>query len=137
MNRTEIEQKNFEILYGGVDLNVRRIIPPSNEGGEPELKSEQIKVKKVGLRDLPALSNAMGDEIAEVAVYIGKPLEFAETILPEDQLEILSRGRALNTKVFIDWCAGQNKRAESMGIDLKALAHQKPDPSGSPNSLSS
>jgi hypothetical protein len=130
--RNDQEQKSFEILYGGTDLAVQ--VPNPTEDGVT-FAPETVKVCKAGLRDLGKLSEAMRDEIYEIAFYVQKSPEWAEALAkysPDDALSIIEEGRRLNARVFQRWVASRTGWVKLMGIDLEALENQKVDGSVSP-----
>lgn len=111
--KNETDQNNWQILYGGKDIEVTVLSPDSTP------KRQSVKVRKLGLKDLPKIAGAMQETETEAALYIGESSDFVSTLLPEDALRIVEEGRELNAKSFAVWVKQRKAQAELMGLDLE------------------
>ena len=105
------QKQNWEILYGGADIDITRIKQPETSDQKPELVNERVKVRKVPLRKMTELATVWGTVEKELQIYVDKPVEWFDSLTDESALEILKEGRRLNEKTFADWFRLQNQAA--------------------------
>lgn len=70
------------------------------ESGE----SGEVVIRQIPVRDYDAGFKCFTDEVALVALLVGKPREFALTLSPDSYEEILSCGKELNERGFFGFC---------------------------------
>lgn len=102
-------EEQFKIINGGADVQVRF--------ADPALESEWVKVKKLSIREMPRLGSTMGDEFREVAFYVGKTVEWVESLEDDSFEALIKEGRDINFTKFDNWYQRQKRL-------LKTLGHQ-------------
>lgn len=94
----EIKPENhFEILADGsmVPVTFR-----SNESGKPVREREIVKVKKLGMAEMPLLAEVITHEANEIALLTGKDTAWVKD-LDDDSFEaLIEEGRRLNFTRF-------------------------------------
>jgi hypothetical protein len=83
----------LDILAGGTNVTVKLL-----EGSTDTIFVRQLAVKEYG-----ALADVMDDEIGQVALFTGKPKEWAERLSPQSHHELMTAAWRLNGDFFWGW----------------------------------
>jgi hypothetical protein len=123
----ESNKQNWEILYGGADLEVNRVVTVPNAVPPEKLETETVKVRKVPLRKMQDLAKAWGSIEKEMPIYVDRPADWFDSLTDESALAIIQEGRRLNEKTFAAWLRLQTQAAETITgekIDVAAKVNQ-------------
>src|SRR6266704_2587941 len=108
------EQMNNAILTGGEEINVVTF----------EGQTERVKVRLLPVKEFPLLLATMDDEIKRVCLLVGKPGEWAESLLPASHEAIIELGDKLNADFFARWI---ERRSQKASIGLKSIRGLSPE----------
>lgn len=118
MNETPSPAKDlqeFEIWNEGR----KRLVVRDQSGA-----SHVVTLRKVGLRDMQALLEALGNEVMTAWLYLDplepRALDWLERLEPESLLDILEKGDQINGPLFERWWARQQKTLTAAGVDVQA-----------------
>lgn len=107
-------KQNLEILKGGSNLPVEKIIDGKNEIAE-------LFISKVSLRNMDKLGRAWGKLDQEFEIYTGqKPDQFTDDSI----LAVVEEGRRLNFTSFERWLKISLQTVQpfgAAGLDLEAI----------------
>ncbi len=90
---------------------------------DPAREPETVTVRKVALRQMGRYAACVSqDEAAEIALYTGKPLEWAESLSDESIDALLEAGRDLNLKRYANFATRATKFDNQMRQASPVLA---------------
>jgi hypothetical protein len=92
METEKATASGMEIVAAGTNVEVR-------VGGA----GETVFVRLLAVREYKALSECLDDEIGQVALFTGKPKEWAEGLAAPEHARIIEAARRLNDDFFWAW----------------------------------
>ena len=117
---------NAHTLYGGRALTVT-FEPATSATPDAPLRTEEIRVRQIPIRDYDAGFKCFTDEVALVAFLAGQPREWAFTLLPESYEEILALGREVNERGFFASCRRRMEADLNREIAISTAVSQMPE----------
>jgi hypothetical protein len=118
----KIQQSNWEILYGGRDIDVQVI-----DLAAQQVRTETVKVRKLPISEMAKLADAYAGGAPEAALYLGRNVAFVESLVTDSGFAVLTEGRRLNEKSFAAWLQLQKQAAETLTgrkLDLEAALRE-------------
>lgn len=86
---------------------------PKAEGEQPQ--DVDLFVRKIPICDMDCLARSWGKYKAEVATYLDRDMNFAQSLTDESFAAVLEEGRRLNFTSFEKWFKWQGQTLEALG----------------------
>lgn len=102
-----LERQRWEILYGGVDQPIIRIV-------DGKIDETSVKVRKIPIAEMGKLAHAFGRMDQELRLYLGVEQTFVDSMADDSKIVCMQQGRRLNSKSFAAWFGLQTEAAEVM-----------------------
>lgn len=100
-----------ETLFGGIDLEVELL----------DGTKQTVRVKQLPISQIKPLAVAYeNDECAEIALFTGKPKEFADTLTIKSAEKIIAEGERINADPLERWFQRQMRKLERFNPELAA-----------------
>ncbi len=106
------EKSNWEILYGGTDMEVQ-----IQDEAKQEVTNALVKVLKIPLKSMEKIGAAFGKLHEESAVYLGGDAAakaLVDSLTEFSLLAVVQEGRRLNLKSFEAWFQYNKQTVELM-----------------------
>lgn len=98
------------VVLGGERLTVSFL-----DGRPPE----EILVRLLRVNAYPSFALALGDEVAQVALFCDRPRPWAEALHPQSHDDVMERGHTLNLSFFERWLSRQTRERQVVDPGLE------------------
>jgi hypothetical protein len=97
MKEQEKGPTGAETLRGGTKITVEIDAKP---GEQP---FHEIPIRQLKIKEMPAMMEAQGDEIALAALFTGKDKAFVESLTNFSHEAVIAEGNRVNADFFVRW----------------------------------